>query len=218
MQQKLKISVLGVCLCVFGCSKPPYNDFHTPSQAVQEAAVGGAVGSTVAAVTSRSWPLGAVIGGSMGGAYGWYKDSPQGLIQTLSEQNVQIVQQGSRVTLIVPADKFFVMGTSELNDLEYEALNNIARLVKASAPSGAIYVAGFTDNIGTKKHQQTLSLEEAQTIASFLWANGVAWDRLKVAGFGESHDIADNTLVHGSAMNRRVEIQWRIVPNKPRFS
>ena len=75
-------------------------------------------------------------------------------------------------------------------------------------PQSPIYVAGFTDNVGSPKQKKRLSQAQAETMLTFLWSNGIRSMQLKAEGYGDKNTIADNYVVHGSADNRRIEIQW----------
>jgi len=134
--------------------------------------------------------------------------SPRDLIAALRSEDVQVIRDGQRLTLIIPTDKFFEFGTAQLNDLRYPALNNIAALV-ISTSDDRVYIAGFTDTMNSKESVNVkLSSERAKAMADFLWAKGFDIQRIYTKGYGRRYDIADNQLIHGSAMNRRLEIQW----------
>ena len=45
-------------------------------------------------------------------------------------------------------------------------------------------------------------------MVTFLWAKSVPTQRLKSEGFGQHFSVGNNQLIHGSAYNRRIEIQW----------
>ena len=71
-----------------------------------------------------------------------------------------------------------------------------------------VYVTAFTDDVGSEEHQILLSTGQAQAMLTFLWAKGVNAERLSAEGYGKLFPVGDNTIIHGSAYNRRIEIQW----------
>ena len=75
-------------------------------------------------------------------------------------------------------------------------------------PHSTIYVAGFTDDIGSHEDKVKLTQARAEAMLTFLWANAISAKRLNAEGYGSKHAIGDNHLIHGSAYNRRLEIQW----------
>ena len=111
------------------------------------------------------------------------------------------------MTLIVPVDKYFMFESPRLNEICYPGLINIVRLLKFY-PYSPVYVAGFTDNVGTDRHKKLMSQAQAETMLTFLWANNVPAQLLKAEGYGQKNDVGDNQLIHGSAYNRRIEIQF----------
>jgi len=47
-----------------------------------------------------------------------------------------------------------------------------------------------------------------------MWSHGIDFHHLHAAGFGQQGDVADNETVTGSALNRRVEIRFKL-PLRP---
>ncbi len=67
-------------------------------------------------------------------------------------------------------------------------------------------IEGYTDSSGSYRNNLELSRRRAQTIADWLAERGIAPSRLKVAGYGSSRPIADNSTSQGRERNRRIEI------------
>lgn len=193
-----------------GCFHPPYNNFKPVHSVPQRIAKGAAVGTVVGAVTVATVPgalAGTVIGGTVGGIIGLNKTSRRSIIKELNKENIEYIQYGDTMTLIVPVDKYFMFESPRLNEICYPGLLNIIRLLKFY-PLSPVYVAGFTDNIGSNRHKRLLSQAQAETMLTFLWANNIPAQSLKAEGYGDKNDVGDNKLIHGSAYNRRIEIQW----------
>lgn len=135
------------------------------------------------------------------------KNNRLALINELQKQDVQFIEYGDTKTLIVPTDKYFRFNSAQLSELCYPGLFNIVKLLKYY-PNNTIYVAGFTDNIGSEKHKNKLSQARAEAMLTYLWAHNIPARCLNAEGYGEKYAISNNKIVHGSAQNRRVEIQW----------
>ena len=74
-----------------------------------------------------------------------------------------------------------------------------------------IETEGHTDNIGSEKYNQSLSLLRAQSVKSYLASKGITPARITTKGWGASQPAASNDAEkNGRALNRRVEI--RVVP------
>ncbi|MCB1919690.1 MAG: OmpA family protein, partial [Candidatus Competibacteraceae bacterium] len=62
------------------------------------------------------------------------------------------------------------------------------------------------DNQGSQSYNLDLSLRRAESVATFLSAQGVNNRRLITQGRGEEDPIASNATPQGRQMNRRVDI------------
>jgi OOP family OmpA-OmpF porin len=69
-------------------------------------------------------------------------------------------------------------------------------------------VSGHTDSTGKKAHNQKLSERRAATVKTWLVKHGVAAERIKTAGFGDTKPVASNKTKAGRAKNRRVEVRY----------
>ncbi len=98
----------------------------------------------------------------------------------------------------------FETGSEKLLTSSYEALNNIATILKEN-PDMVMEVAGHTDNVGDDNKNLILSETRAKSVATYLQSQGVAKKQLIVKGYGETKPIADNKTEAGRLMNRRVQ-------------
>ncbi len=197
-------------LALIGCFHPPYNNFQKPPPPTNRAIAGIGVGIVTGSLLGGT-AVGGLMGGAIGGTVGTFSEihhaGKPAVISDLQKNDIQFVQYGDTMTLIVPTDHYFEFDSPKLNELCFEGLSNIIKLLKLYHYS-TIYVAGFTDNVGTRAHKTRLSQAQAETMLTFLWANNINGIRLKAEGYGDKFDIGDNHLIHGSAYNRRIEIQW----------
>lgn len=72
-------------------------------------------------------------------------------------------------------------------------------------------ILGHTDSLGSDNYNRQLSIARAASVRNFLVDRGIAGDRLRSAGMGESQPVADNETEEGRAQNRRVE--FRVLGN-----
>jgi outer membrane protein OmpA-like peptidoglycan-associated protein len=67
-----------------------------------------------------------------------------------------------------------------------------------------IRVEGFTDNVGTREANLTLSNDRASAVSEWLANHGIDRARLSAKGYGESRPVANDSTDEGRARNRRV--------------
>lgn len=93
--------------------------------------------------------------------------------------------------------------------IKTESLVVVEELCKMlmSNPSLKIIIEGHTDSEGDKIVNQILSDRRAMSVKHALMVKGIALDRMRVVGYGETRPIADNSTEEGKAKNRRVEIK-----------
>lgn len=195
-------------LAMSGCFHPPYNNFK-PYRRVYETTASGATVATAATIAAGGAPIlaGAALGAAVGAGVGLYKDSKQALIKELQRLDIQYVEYGDTITLIVPTDRYFMFNTARFNELCFPGLSDLIKLIKMYPQTCPIYVAGFTDNVGSRYSKDRMSQARAERMVAFLWANDIPARRLIAEGYGDRNPVGDNHIIHGSAYNRRLEIQ-----------
>ena len=100
----------------------------------------------------------------------------------------------------------FNSGKATFKDETIPVLQNMNRILK-EYPQARFSIEGHTDSDGSNALNQTLSENRAAAVVSYLVENGIAADRLRSAGFGETMPIATNKTAAGKAQNRRVEVK-----------
>ena len=70
-----------------------------------------------------------------------------------------------------------------------------------------VEVQGHTDSQGGEAFNQSLSERRAQSVVRYLVDQGIAPNRFRATGFGESLPTADNGTAEGRAKNRRVVLK-----------
>ena len=101
----------------------------------------------------------------------------------------------------------FVPGESTLLEDSTDLLEDVLAILGEHDELTLIEIAGHTDNTGTPEDNQTLSEARAAAVLQWLLDHGVAEERLRSAGYGDTEPIADNESPEGRAQNRRVEFR-----------
>ena len=103
---------------------------------------------------------------------------------------------------------FFETGSAALRSQSLTELDRLTKLLTES-PKLKIQINGHTDNVGDDPINQTLSEARAKAVQDYLLTKGVAPERLRFKGFGESKPIESNDTLEGRAINRRTEfVVW----------
>jgi outer membrane protein OmpA-like peptidoglycan-associated protein len=69
-----------------------------------------------------------------------------------------------------------------------------------------VFIAGHSDDHGTKRHNDLLTARRAEAVRVQLVRNGIAAKKIKAVGCGSIQPVASNDTEEGRAKNRRVEI------------
>ncbi len=181
------------------------------------ALIGAAIGTAAGLLSGDSATerrqhamIGAGIGALSGAAVGNYQDRQErALRERTANTGIDVQRQGDNITLNLPDGITFDFNKSTLKPQFYGALNGVASTL-AEYNQTMIEVVGHTDSIGTDAVNDRLSRERAESVASYLGAQGVQRARIETLGAGKRYPIASNDTESGRAQNRRVEI--RVIP------
>ncbi len=196
-------ATLVAALFLTGCAS--FN--RTQKGAVIGAAAGGAVGAVVGkklGSTAKGAIIGAAVGGTTGALIGRQMDKQaEELADDIPGARIERVGEGIAVTfesgLLFDYDSDMVRGAAGNN------LTKLARSLK-KYPKTEVMIVGHTDASGSDSYNMGLSDRRARSARNYLTGQGVAVERVKVAGRGESEPIDTNETVDGRSQNRRVEI------------
>ena len=200
------LSATLLLLLLAGCaSQNPY-DQSAPSsnRTATYGGLGALAGAAAGALINhdnrgKGALIGAAVGGAAGGGYGYYVDTQEAkLRQTLQGTGVQVQRNGDNLTLIMPGNITFASNSADISSSFYPTLNSLVLVFKEFDKNG-VNIVGHTDSTGSLQLNQDLSNRRAQSVASYLIANGVAPARISSYGAGPSQPIASNASEAGRA-------------------
>jgi outer membrane protein OmpA-like peptidoglycan-associated protein len=202
---------LTVALCVGSLGMSGLSGCASMNNTQRGAAVGTGTGAAVGAVigrqtgnTARGAILGAVIGGAAGAIIGRRMDQQaQEIEQNVPGAEVERVGEGIAVTfasgILFPVDSDQLLSAGQSN------LRQLAATLQRY-PGTEVLIVGHTDSDGTDEYNMALSNRRAQSARMYLVSNGIASNRIRTEGRGESEPVADNSTASGKQRNRRVEV------------
>ncbi len=101
----------------------------------------------------------------------------------------------------------FRHGSAELDPNSHGLLNQVALMIRANPDLERIRVEGHTDMTGSDEVNQRLSEDRARSVRRYLIDRGVAPNRLRAVGYGESRPVMKEETPEANAKNRRVEFR-----------
>ena len=100
----------------------------------------------------------------------------------------------------------FKTGSAVLLSKGKPILDTVVAYLKRN-PDVEVTIDGHTDNTGSDKVNNPLSVKRAEATKKYLVSKGIDADRLVTAGFGSTQPVADNKTKEGRQKNRRIEIK-----------
>ncbi|MDZ4724086.1 MAG: OmpA family protein [candidate division Zixibacteria bacterium] len=99
----------------------------------------------------------------------------------------------------------YLSGSFEIDPRSKERIKKLSGLL-ILVPTIKLEINGYTDDIGPEPANRQLSERRANRLRDYLITLGVAAERIKTFGRGESNFMASNQNANGRAKNRRIEI------------
>jgi outer membrane protein OmpA-like peptidoglycan-associated protein len=202
-------------LALGACTTDPYTGERKMSNTGSGATIGAVAGAAIGALTNTSHGnqaaknalIGAGVGALAGGGVGYYMDQQEKqLREQLRGTGVGVTRVGDNIILNMPGNITFASNSSDINGGFYSTLNSVGLVLKKYEKT-VVEVTGHTDSVGSDEYNIGLSQRRANSVASYLIAQGLLAQRFIVQGMGKSQPIASNNTADGRQANRRVEIK-----------
>ena len=205
------------CLSIIALAGCTTVDQQTGERSTNKTGKGAGIGAIAGAVLGaaasskkdrgRGAVTGAIVGAAVGGGVGHYMDKQEKeLRDKLKDTGVQVDRQGDNLNLIMPGNVTFAVGKSDIRPDFYNTLNSVSNALR-DYDQTTVRISGYTDSTGPLSLNQRLSEDRANTVRTYLLAQGIRADRIDAAGYGPANPIASNATEDGRQANRRVEIK-----------
>ncbi len=143
------------------------------------------------------------------------QDLADALKVDINQQGLLITRTADVLTLTFPEKIMFDPGQARLKPSSEDILSKVALFIKSHTDL-LVEVQGYTDDtpISSARYPSNweLSVDRATQVARDLIAGGVNPEAISVKGFGEYHPLVPNRTPEERQLNRRVEIQFSILP------
>lgn len=212
---QLKTTGLAILLggsMIFSSCEAVQNSNNTQRGAAIGTVAGGVIGGILGNNIGKggNTALGSVIGAAVGGGAGILigqnmDKQAEKIEQVLPGAEVIRTDEGINLILDENSRVTFEYNSANLTSIAKTNLDKLIEVFK-EYPDTNLLIVGHTDNVGSQNFNLPLSEKRAQSVVSYLVANGISSSRLTSKGAGLSEPIADNSTAAGRAQNRRVEI------------
>lgn len=184
---------------------------NSQSPVFKKTARGALMGATVGTIVSAGEPLGTGIGWLAGGLAAQLTPKQKTLLQSLQARQVQVIEIGEQISIILPADQVFLDCSPAIQTKAHATLNNIAELLR-TYPKTSVTLTGYTDSLGSSQRNVALSRQRAQAIADYLWAQDIDARLLYTDGKEIIDPGADNISTRGLKLANSIEIKFQRIP------
>lgn len=206
----LSAVVLAVSVILGGCTTNPYTGESQMAKSAKYGTIAAVTGGVIGALVGgeKGAYIGAGLGAMTGGGYGYYTDvQEKKLREQIQASNAEMElsrTKDNRLMITMPGDISFMSGSADINPSNYQALTVIANEVRTN--NMTMMITGHTDNTGSVALNDSLSKARANSVASYMYAQGVPFGAVKTEGLSFHQPVASNSTPDGRAKNRRVEI------------
>ncbi len=173
------------------------------------AAAGALIGAGIGKVTGNTG-LGAAIGGVVGGTAGTLigvkmDKQKKELEESIKNAKIESINNGQAIRVTFDSGLLFTTGSATLSPASRSALQAFSESSNRNALT-KIKIVGHTDNTGSDRINEPLSVNRAKSVYAYLTKLGIAADRMSYSGVGSTEPIASNDTASGRKENRRVEV------------
>ena len=99
----------------------------------------------------------------------------------------------------------FEIGQVNIAPKSLQGLDSLVQIM-TQYPNTSLTIIGHTDNTGTRKINDRLSLLRAKKVQTYLVKKGLAINRTTLVGLADTQPIASNATKEGRAQNRRADL------------
>lgn len=99
----------------------------------------------------------------------------------------------------------FATNKTELVQEDKADLDKVAAFMK-ERPKAYAVIAGYTDDVGTRDHNELLSRNRAMMVSNYLNQQGIDDSRMVLFWYGPNNPVVPNSSAANQAKNRRVEL------------
>ncbi len=120
------------------------------------------------------------------------------------DQTEELQREITQLQDEIRAHVVFAPASDELPRTAFPVLEKVAAAM-STYPQPGVEIGGHTDSQSSADYNLDLSERRAQAVAEYIAQKGIAIERIRSVGYGESHPLFANDTAANRAKNRRVE-------------
>ncbi|WP_053337235.1 OmpA family protein [Microscilla marina] len=134
--------------------------------------------------------------------YSTYFDIPANSKSSEKILNIKL----KKLATTTPSDFriYFKFGSRKIEKYCHPSLDKLVNFLETN-PKVKVELAGYSDELGSKKGNVGLSEDRAKAVVDYLIEKGIDFSRLTYKGYGKVSPKHPNKTKHGRILNRRVE-------------
>ena len=174
--------------------------------AIIGAGIGAAIGDGKGAAIGAA--IGTAVGAGTGAVIGKKMDKKAAELEALENAKVETVQDQNGLQAIKVTFNSGILFPTNGSTLSQTSKNELSQFATkmSDMQDTDITIYGHTDNTGSASVNERISLQRAESVASYLESRGINASRIHSEGKSFNNPVADNDTAGGRAKNRRVEV------------
>ena len=125
---------------------------------------------------------------------------------TWKVEPLQISNMPDASVVTFQSDAIFVPHSAQFQPHAASYLIKALRIIKQADTQLHIFISAYCDDIPNAVERQKMTTAQAESVASYLWSQGVPYERMVIHGMGSKRMLGNVHYVETNALNRRVEV------------
>ena len=129
-------------------------------------------------------------------------------IVTLPDGNVLVIETLGRMQFVIPTDAVMSPVNGEFRP-DFEKVLAPILAYAQKMPEQNIHIVSYGDNALNQRYSKRLHQFQSQSVASYLWQQGIDAKRLVMVGYAAGqYPVDNNRYPEGAFNNRRIEVSF----------
>ena len=125
---------------------------------------------------------------------------------------IKVMNTYNKTLIVVDSKALFSPGSSQLKADSVDVLQDAVHTIKGLPSNYVVNIAAYSSSIGSEDYNKQLTDAQANSVASYLWSQGVSANQITLTPGAKTNRVAASTSPKTDMMNYRVEIS--LMPRK----